>query len=122
MDTRKIKHQYFLSKWSPMIQECNNSGSTIREWCLKNNVDEKQYYYWQRRVREELCTSVVQAKEKETATVFAPLSIKEYQKGFTKPEPSRPDLVINIGEYRLEVGSNINPELLETVLKAIRHV
>jgi transposase-like protein len=121
MDTRKIKHQYLLSKWTPIIRECRSSGKTVKAWCLENNVDEKQFFYWQRRVREELCTSV-QTPEKGQPTIFAPLPIQDYQKETPQSELFRPDLIISIGDYRLELANQTRPELLEVILKVIHHV
>jgi hypothetical protein len=121
MDTQKVKHQYHLSKWMPIIQECRNSGKTVKAWCIENNVNEKQYFYWQRRVREELCTSL-QTIEKEQPTVFAPLPMQAHHKETPQLDVFKPNLVIDTGDYRLELGNQISAELLETVLKVIRHV
>lgn len=124
MDTRKVKHKYHLSKWMPIVQECRTSGMTVKAWCLKNNVSEQQFFYWQRRVREELCTSV-QVPEKENKhqpTIFAPLPVQNYHKETPQSDLFRPDLVISIGDYRLELANQTSPELLEAVLKVIHHV
>jgi transposase-like protein len=120
MDTRKVKHQYHLSKWTPLVRECCTSGMTVKAWCLENNVNEKQFFYWQRKVREELCTSV-QAPEKEQPTVFAQLPIQT-NKEIPQSDLFKPDLVISIGDYRLELSDKTSPELLEAVLKVIHHV
>lgn len=45
MDTSKVKHQYFLSKWAPIIQECRTSGMTVKAWCQENDVDEGQFLF-----------------------------------------------------------------------------
>jgi hypothetical protein len=94
---------------------------TVKAWCLENNVDEKQFFYWQKRVREELCTSV-QAPEKEQSTVFAPLPIQAHQKETSQSDLFKPNLVISIGDYRLELANQTSPELIEAVLKVINHV
>lgn len=120
MDTRKVKHQYLISKWTPIIKECHTSGMTIKAWCHENKVDQKQFFYWQRKVREEICTSI-ETPIKEQPTVFVPLQIQDYDKKALQTVPFRPDLVISIGDYRLELANQINPELLETVLKVIHH-
>lgn len=121
MDTSKVKHQYLLSKWAPIIQECRTSGMTVKAWCQENKVDEGQFFYWQRRVREEICASV-QTTEKEQTTVFAPLPIQAYNKGTPQSDLFKPNLVISIGDYRLELGNQTSSELLEAVLKVIHHV
>lgn len=43
--------QIRLGQWAEIIKECNESPLTNREWCIQNGIDEKQYYYWQRKVR-----------------------------------------------------------------------
>jgi len=121
MDTRKIKHQYQISKWTPIIKECHASGMTVKAWCLENKVNEKQFFYWQRKIREEICASV-ETTVKEQPTVFVPFQIQDYDKKSSQSVPFSPDLVISIGDYRLELGNQTSPELLETVLKVIRHV
>lgn len=49
-----ITHEMRLSNWTKLVQECNASGLPKKQWCAQNQVDEKQFYYWQRRVREEV--------------------------------------------------------------------
>jgi putative transposase len=124
MDTRKVKHQYHLSKWMPIVQECNNSGMTVKEWCLENKVSDKQFFYWQRRVRQELCTSlqIPEKEPKQRSTIFASLPIKGNHKETSQSYAFKPDLVISIGDYRLELANQTNPEILETILKVIHHV
>jgi len=121
MDTRRVKHEYLLSKWTPIVQQCRTSGITVKAWCQENNIDQKQFFYWQRRIREELCTSV-QTQEEEQTKVFAPLQINGCNKETSRSALFRPDLVINIGDYRLELGNETSPELLKSVLKVIHHV
>ena len=125
MDTQKVKRQYHLTKWKPIVQECRTSGMTVKAWCKKNNVSEQQFFYWQRRLREELCTSI-QIPEKEhkehQTTIFAPIPVQNHHKEALQSAPFIPDLVISIGDYRLELANQTSPELLEALLKAIHHV
>lgn len=124
MDAKRVKLQYHLSKWMPIIQECRASGMTVKAWCVENNVSEQQFFYWQRRVRGELCTSI-QAPEKENnqqSAIFAALPIQDYHKKSSQSDIFRPDLVISIGDYRVELANQTNPQLLEAILKVIGHV
>jgi hypothetical protein len=94
---------------------------TVKAWCLENKVNEKQFYYWQRKIREEICVSA-EIAPKEQRQAFVPLQIQDYDKKALQPVAPRPDLVISIGDYRLELMNQTSPELLEAVLKAINHV
>lgn len=45
--TTEIRYQ----QWVQVIQNCSGSGLSKREYCRANGIDEKQFYYYQRRVR-----------------------------------------------------------------------
>ncbi|ODM24759.1 IS66 family insertion sequence element accessory protein TnpA [Acetivibrio mesophilus] len=125
MNAQEVKLQYHLSKWRPIVEKCRTSGMTVKAWCKENNVSEQQFFYWQRRLREEICTSI-QNPEKEhkehQPTIFAPIPIGNHHKEALLSASLIPDLVINIGDYRLEITNQTSTELLEAVLKVIRHV
>ena len=37
-----------------LIQECNNSGLTKREFCQQRGISEKSLYYWLRKLRNQM--------------------------------------------------------------------
>ena len=37
-----------------LIQECNNSGLTKREFCQQRGISEKSFYYWLRKLRSQM--------------------------------------------------------------------
>lgn len=47
----KTTYEMRLAQWTNIIQECNTSGIQKKVWCQQNSIDEKQFYYWQRRIR-----------------------------------------------------------------------
>lgn len=44
-------HQIRSQQWLQIITECNNSGLTKKEWRRQNNVSEKSFYYYQKKLR-----------------------------------------------------------------------
>ena len=50
--TAKIRYQ----RWVQVIQDWNNSGLSKRDYCQQNVIDEKQFYYYQRRIRAIIAT------------------------------------------------------------------
>ncbi len=125
MDAQEVKRQYHLSKWRPIVQKCRTSGMTVKAWCKENNVSEQQFFYWQRRLREELCTSIQIPKnehKEHQPTIFAPIPVRNHHKETLQSASFIPDLVISIGDYRLELKNQTSPELLEALLKVIHHV
>ena len=55
----KTTHEVRLIQWQEIIQAQLASGQNKREWCRGNGISEKQFFYWQRRVRKELYESQV---------------------------------------------------------------
>ena len=40
-----------LELWQERISKCRNSGMTVAEWCTKEGISDKTYYYWLRKLR-----------------------------------------------------------------------
>jgi hypothetical protein len=43
-----------MEKWTQRVSECRSSGLTVRKWCEQHEINEKTYYYWQRRIWESM--------------------------------------------------------------------
>ena len=42
-----------INEWRQLIHERQQSGQSVRTWCLQNGIRENSYYYWRRIIREE---------------------------------------------------------------------
>ena len=49
-----MSKQERLENWTTRIMACRSSGMTVRAWCRENELSEKTYYYWQRRLFQTL--------------------------------------------------------------------
>ena len=49
MDATTVEIRY--QRWVQVIQDWSNSGLSKRGYCQQNAIDEKQFYYYQRRIR-----------------------------------------------------------------------
>ncbi|HWP50796.1 MAG TPA: IS66 family insertion sequence element accessory protein TnpB [Clostridia bacterium] len=49
---KTISQNQRLNEWSIRVAGCRNSGQSVRQWCEENGINEKTYYYWQRKVFE----------------------------------------------------------------------
>ena len=56
-DVLAVRDEYRAQAWAMLIQECNNSGLTKREFCRQRGIAEKSFYYWQRKLREQIVES-----------------------------------------------------------------
>ncbi|KPU46391.1 hypothetical protein OXPF_00030 [Oxobacter pfennigii] len=116
----KITHEMRLMQWKPIISECRSSGMTIKSWCLQNNVNEKLFYYWQRRVREDAYEVIKKAQfNNKPNFIELPVPAADYS---GKASPFTADMIIHIGNSVLELSNTVSEELLLKVLKAISDV
>ena len=119
----KTMHEVRLIQWQEIIQAQLASGQNKREWCRENGISEKQFFYWQRRVRKELyesqvggLVSVTQESAKSLVEVpLASASSNTVANGFN------PEAVIAIGNVTVGITANISESLLMSIGKMIRH-
>ena len=99
---------------------------TKKAWCIANNINEKQFFYWQRRVRMQL----VQELESTSALTpkFVEVPTSTVKKSTTTPDPasaplinSNPDAVLHIKDFTLEINNSLSPELLGLLIQAVTH-
>jgi len=64
MTTREIAVEYRLTHWAKIIQDRNDSGLSIRAYCKDANIQESNYYYWLRRLREAATEGMAQLQGK----------------------------------------------------------
>ena len=52
----QITHEVRLANWKPIIEQCQArpEGQTAKQWLSKRGISEKNYYYWQRKVHQEV--------------------------------------------------------------------
>lgn len=49
-DVLAVRDEYRAQIWAMLIQECNNSGLTKREFCQQRGISERSFYYWLRKL------------------------------------------------------------------------
>ena len=49
MDAKTAEIRY--QRWVQVIQDWSKSGLSKRDYCQQNEIEEKQFYYYQRRIR-----------------------------------------------------------------------
>ena len=53
-DVLAVRDEYRAQSWALLIQECQSSGLTNKEFCRQRGVSEKSYYYWLKKLRTHL--------------------------------------------------------------------
>ena len=56
----KITHEVRLAQWAEVVRQCQTrpAGMSANTWLKENGIAVKNYYYWQRRVRNEVYKGV----------------------------------------------------------------
>lgn len=111
-----------FKKWAQIIEKCRSSGIGVRPWCRENNVGERKFYYWERRIKAK---NLELQKENQSQDHVNLVEIKP-----PNIEPSinkstltfRTDMVIHVGNNVLEISNTVSENLLSMVLKVMSNV
>ena len=110
MKISEVKQEYQLQQWSGMIQQRQESGLSVKEWCLEQGISEHSYYYRLRRLRQMACNALEQAQPVQLAEV--PLA--------PKPEEIHARLRVTTAAGTLEI-TDADRSVLDQVLRAMFH-
>ena len=72
----QLRQQAGIAKWSGLIAEQKNSGLTIRDFCRQHDLSWHAYYYWLRKIREQMDPEL-QSGSAETQLVFTELPVRD---------------------------------------------
>ena len=117
VDTRKIAKELRLSHWAGIIRERKHSGLSVIEWCKNNDISQKTYYYWQRKVREAMCEELLTQQSSESVVADAPP--QSWAVCEVAPANEGKTLPIEINGCRILVADDTSPELLAKTCKVL---
>lgn len=106
----EVKQEYRLQQWSRMLLERQESGLSVKEWCLEQGISEHSYYYRLRRLRQMACTALEQTQPMQLAEV--PLA--------PKAEDTHAKLRLTTKAGTLEI-MEADRSVLEQVLRMMLH-
>jgi len=114
-----ITHEMRLANWKSIIEQCHArpEGKTIKQWLSEQSIPEKQYYYWQRRVRKEAYDQMknsLPAMGNNSSLAFAELPYRTTALG-SIPQ-FKPDAVIRSSKVTIELSNSISDHLLSRIL------
>ena len=101
----RVKSEYRRQRWVELIRQRQESGMTVVKFCEANDLKVKTYYYWLRKMREEICRQAV---------VALPLP----------PEPEEINgtglVKLRTGNIEVEIGNGASAATIEAVIRALR--
>ena len=116
----EVKTNLRHREWADQIQECQNSGKKVRDWCKTNGLNETTYYRRLRIVREEYLqntgNSVHQIVSVGVSNEIA--GAISNQTSSAKPD-SQDKVVMRKGGIEIELPQSISQSTLPAVLRGL---
>lgn len=122
MGAREATHAYRMQRWVEIMNQCRNSGETVKVWCESQGVNIKTYYYWQRKLREAASETLPTCREstKEASPELHPTFAE-----IALPSPhsvSQAAVIVRYHEATIEVCSGAEASTIENALRAVKSV
>ena len=122
----KTTHEIRLANWKQLIEQCSSrpKDQTAKQWIEEHNISEKQYYYWQRKVRARACEELesqglmAPAMSKGSETVFAEIPYRREENIMPLKAPAA---VIHKAGATIAVSGDIPECLLSQIMKEVLH-
>ena len=123
----QLTHNVRRSNWINIIRQCQDrpAGTTAKQWLAENDISEKSYYYWLRKIRREVREQEgLQEDTNPSALSFVEIPVKTALD--TTPVPAvpaamTPVAVIRSGRLTLELSNDISESLLCRLLQEVLH-
>ena len=102
-DVLAVRDEYRIQQWAVLIQECSASGLTNKEFCRQRGISEKSFYYWQRKLRQQ----IVEATSPQLVQL--------------EPQPETEDLLqIQYRGAELRLPGGVDLETVAVLLRSIQ--
>ena len=105
-----------IIKWRQLILARQQSGQSVRAWCLQNGIRENSYYYWLRIIRKE---ALCEAENKSSALVR--VEPEKLAVETVSLQPSSGGIVIRANGVEAEFPSDTDIGILAAFVKALGH-
>ena len=113
MDTQKVATEYRMSQWAQVIRERQQSNQTIKEFCELRGISRHAFFYWQRKLRQAVCTKLSKLEKPADSTPEGWMQLSTSQQ-------MEEVLDIEVGGCHVSVNAGTDPELLKRVCRILR--
>ena len=126
MNTTKFRREFVAQQWAQRINDFKNSGLPLKEWLSINNLTKDQYYYWKRRLSDEVLDAVTTTTFVELPQIIsAPASTAAERSPLSEfsvtGTTSAPDAILNVNGIEIKLFNSATLSLLKNVIELTRH-
>ena len=127
---RDLKRAWWTQALIESKKERRETGITVAQWCSEHNVSEKSYWYYHKKISDELALTANERKQPDESLpvmfrnsgnnvpVFAELK-DPVQSAETITNGAA---VICRGDIRIEISESVTDEFLLRIMRAVSHV
>ena len=117
MDVMEIRQRVSRDTWQSRIHDCRSSGLTISAWCEQHNIRESTYYYWLRKLRQELVVS----KSIDSRDLANPSSCEiDLADSHVRATEGVTALKLQLPGLLLEISSSANPQEIRVAYSVLK--
>jgi putative transposase len=126
----QITHTVRQTMWQDILLQCQNRpcGMSAKQWMIENDINEKSYYYWQRKFRKETFE-----KNSSDLTELTPLKTKEELSFVELSKPKNrmnsdelnntvhPAAILKTDFITIAITNEISDSLLKRIIQEVSH-
>lgn len=106
IEKNKVKY----AEWNAMVEDCQSSGLTVRNWCKEHFISYKTYYYRLRKLRQ-----IYLAEHNEKPMVeIAPLPVVPQQSTVSS------NITIHIDGMSIDIPDGTSENTITSLLHAVK--
>ena len=110
-----VKREVQLSEWQRQIQERQEQGRTVDEWCISLGISKGTYYHRLRKVRKYMCQSMGGteggASEETSRSAVVPIRVAQPKE--------KAAIEMQFGDLQIKFNESPDAEQLKVVLAAL---
>ena len=115
-------HEVRLASWRQIVERFQERphGQSTKEWLRENNIPEKRYYYWMRKIRK----LTFEASKSDMPSITAPklpATFAEIPAHEIFDQTGTPAITIRTQNATVEISSAISEALMIKLVKAVSH-
>ena len=115
MTSKELAQKVRLEQWAQVMRTRSESGESVRAWCASNDINEKTFYYWQRKLRQAACDQITKQEGSLQKTGLIPAGWAQVTTKISVEET----LTIKIGSIMIQATQNTDMDLLAKVCQAL---
>ena len=100
------ERQRQFNEWSVIVQECEESGLSVRAYCEQRGIGVKTYYYWRKKLRE------LSSKSAQPEIVQVEVPVQHKQSG----------IIIKTSNISIEIPCSATPKTVRAAVSFLRQL